>query len=312
MKLHERIDVHTHYLPPAYNEMLDRRNLQFLDGGMPRPDWSVEKHLQNMEELSVIRAYLSVSSPHLHMGDAAEAIETARGCNEYGAELVRTYPEKFGVMASLPLPEIDASIEEIRYCADVLKIRGFALMTNSCGVYLGDPMLDPVMDELNHIHAVVSLHPTEPSAVPSGVCEKLPLPLMEFFFDTSRAVVNMIINGIFQRYPDIRFIIPHAGAVLPILADRLKGLPAVLPEFQNVNVEDSLQSLYYDLAGMVFPTQYTDLVLMKIPQEHMLYGSDGTFTPQPLCRKLAEVMDTALKGDLAKIYLDNPENLFAW
>ncbi|MBR3246191.1 MAG: amidohydrolase family protein [Parasporobacterium sp.] len=312
MELHDRIDVHTHYLPPAYSEMLDRRGLRFLDGGMPRPDWSVEKHLKNMEELSVIKAYLSVSSPHLHMGNPEEAAETARGCNEFGAGLMKAYPGKFGIMASLPLPEIEASTDEIRYCADVLKIRGFSLMTNSCGVYLGNPVLDPVMEELNRIHAVVSLHPTEPSAVPSGVCERLPLPLMEFFFDTTRTVINMILNRTFQKYPDIRFIVPHAGAVIPILADRLKGLPAVLPEFQDVNVEDSLRSLYYDLAGMVFPTQYTDLVLMKIPQDHLLYGSDGTFTPQPLCRKLAEAMDRALKDDLARIYLDNPGNLFAW
>ena len=307
-----RIDVHTHYLPPAYNVMLDRRNLHFLDGGMPRPNWNVEKHLETMEELSITKAYLSVSSPHLHMGDAEEAKETARGCNEFGAELRKRYPERFGIMASLPLPETEASVSEIRYCHEVLDIRGFCLMTNSCGVYPGDPALDPVMEELNRIHAVVSLHPTEPGAVPPGVCEKLPLPLMEFFFDTSRAVLNLLLNRTFQKYPEIRFIIPHAGSVLSILAERLKGLPAILPEFRDLDVFETLQGLYYDLAGMVFPTQFAGLQNMGIPEEHILYGSDGTFTPPELCRRLAETMDHELSDDRKnQFYLLNAEKLFA-
>ena len=212
----KRIDVHTHYLPAAYCNLLKRRNLLYLDGGIPCPEWSVEKHLENMEALDISQAWLSVSSPHLHMGDAVEAAETARGCNEFGAELIRDYPERFRVMASLPLPEIEASVKEVRYCDQTLKVRSFCLMTNSCGVYLGDPLLDPVMEELNRVKAVVSIHPTQPNAVPSGVCEKLPYPLMEFFFDTTRTVINLVLNRIFQRFPDIRFIIPHAGAVLPI------------------------------------------------------------------------------------------------
>ncbi len=299
--------MHTHYLPPAYNALLDRRELRFLDGGFPRPNWSEEQHLQNMEALSITKAYLSVSSPHLHMGDKTEAVETARGCNEFGAELVKKYPEKFGIMASLPLPEIEESIAEIRYCAERLNIRGFCLMTNLRGVYLGDPMLDPVMEELNRNHAVVSLHPTQPGAVPEGVCEKLPLPLMEFFFDTSRTVMNLILNRVPQRFPNIRFIVPHAGAVLPILGDRLAGISAVLPGFDDVDVRSSLQEMYYDLAGMIFPTQIENLNLLGVPKEHLLYGSDGTFTPVPMCMKLAEKMD-ALEG-IETIYQSNPKEL---
>lgn len=310
--LKERIDVHTHYLPPAYNEMLDRKGLKFLDGGMPRPEWGAEMHLENMEKLSVRKAYLSVSSPHLHMGDKVEAVETSRGCNEFGASLKRTYPEKFGILAALPLPEVEASKEEVRYCMEELNLDGFCLMTNSRGVYLGDPILDPVMEELDKHGAIVSLHPTEPGAVPDGVCEKLPFPLMEFFFDTSRTVMNLILTRTIQRYPHIRFVIPHAGAVLSILADRLKGLPQVLPEFADVDVVGSLRCLYYDLAGMIFPTQYAGLTNMGIAPDHILYGSDGTFTPLPLCVKLASDMDANLPEDSAQaIYLDNPRKLFS-
>lgn len=303
-----KIDVHTHYLPPAYYAMLDRRNITLLDGGMPRPDWSVEQHLKNMEELGIVKAYLSVSSPHLHFGDKNEAAETARGCNEYGAELVKMYPEKLGIMASLPLPEVEESIQEISYCRDDLGINSFALMTNSCGVYLGDLSLDPVMEELDRIHAVVSLHPTEPGAVPGNVCTQLPYPLMEFFFDTSRTVVNMILNKTFRRYPGIRFIIPHAGAVLPILHDRLKGLSALMPQFKDVDFPGDLKNLYYDLAGMVLPAQMYGLEQMGIEKSHLLYGSDGTFTPLPLCKKLAADLEKLPYAE--QIFIENPGRLF--
>ena len=305
-----RIDVHTHYLPPAYYELLRKRELHVLDGGMAIPEWSAEKQLQNMEALSVDYAYLSISSPHLNFGDHAEAADAARACNEYGTDLMRKNPDKLAVMASLPLPGIEESLEEVRYCSQVLGIDRFCLMTNSCGVYLGDPILDPVMEELNKAHAIVGIHPTEPSSVPESCCEDLPFPLMEFFFDTSRAVVNMILHRIFQRYPDIRFIVPHAGAFLPVLSDRLAGVPAVVPKLKDVDFSNSLHGLYYDLAGVVMPKQFG--ILKQITDiDHLLYGSDSTFTPLPLCVKLAQEMDDGLtKEESQRIYRDNAKVLF--
>ena len=112
-----------------------------------------------------------------------------------------------------------------------------------------------------------------------------------------------------QRFSDIRFIVPHAGAVLPILGDRMAGLSSVLPGCDDVDVKQSLQDMYYDLAGMIFPTQVENLNLLGVPKEHLLYGSDGTFTPILLCLKMAEKMD-AIDG-IEKIYRSNPEKLFA-
>ncbi len=304
----ERIDLHCHYLPPAYYELLRRRDIRILDGGMKIPNWTPEIQLENMERLAVKYACLSLSSPHLHLGDPVEAAETARACNEYGAQLMRMYPERFGAMASLPLPETEASVREIRYCTE-RRLTGFALMTNSCGVYLGDPRLDPVMEELDRANALVSIHPTAPGAVPEGCCDTMPLPFMEFFFDTSRTIVNMILHRIFQRYPNIRFIVPHAGAFLPILEDRLSGIPQIFPEMADVDFTGSLAGLYYDLAGVVMPKQFGNLKKVTAPG-HLVYGSDGTFSPPPLSLRLAEEMDAGLTEEEARlIYLDNPGRL---
>lgn len=305
-----RIDVHAHYLPPAYDAMLKRRGMDFLDGGFPKPDWSADSQLASMEQLGITYSALSISSPHLHMGDPAEAVEVARASNEYGAALVKKYPSKFAVMASLPLPEIRESVEEVIYCRDVLRVDGFSLLTNYGGFYLGDPMLDPVMEELNRGGCVVSLHPTEPASVPKGVNEKLPYPLMEFFFDTTRTVMNLILTGTLKKYPKIRFIVPHAGAYLPVLADRVAPMSKMLIPEGDIDIAESLAGLYYDLGGVVMPKQYGNLRQIT-PESHILYGSDTPFTPLPLCVKLAEDMDCGLDGETAElVYHKNPLALF--
>ncbi|PXX54270.1 putative TIM-barrel fold metal-dependent hydrolase [Hungatella effluvii] len=310
----KKFDVHGHYFPPAYEELLKRHELSILDGAK-RPAWSEEGQLSFMDELDIEKTALSISSPHLHMGDVAEAVETARACNEYGAGLLKKYPGRFEIMASLPVPEIGYAIGEIRYCREYLGIRNFALQTHSRGIYLGSEVLEPLMEELNRKQTVVAVHPTQPSAVCGGVNEKLPSALMEYFFETTRAVTNMLMNGTIRKYPNIRWIIPHAGAFLPVLSDRLATLAGALKLSDNLDIFGDLALLYYDLAGISMPKQYE--VLQKIaPADHLMYGSDEPFTPPVLCRKLAEVMEQTIAGEWQEdIFSGNAERLYkemAW
>lgn len=307
--LKERIDVHGHYFPPAYVRLLKRHSLTVLDG-VKAPVWDLERQWEYMERLNISYTTLSLSSPHLHMGDRVEAVETARECNEYGAQLRRMYPDQFRPLASLPLPEVDESIQEIRYCREQLGIRGFAFLTNFRGIYLGDPSLDPVMEELNKEKTLITIHPTIPSVICSGGADELPAPVMEYFFETTRAVTNMLLKGVIRRYQNLRFVVPHGGAFLTILSDRLIPLAGVLLQNQDIDISGDLSKLYYDLAGFSMPKQYE--LLRKITDEtHLLYGSDSPFTFLPVCIKQAEEMDRGLSDHMAeKIYYGNPQDLF--
>src|SRR5690606_2232069 len=119
---------------------------------------------------------------------------------------------RFGLFATLPLPEVDHSLLEIEHAYETLGVDGIALKTNHAGQYLGDQIFEPVFDELNRRKAVVFIHPTSPSC---ACCTQLamgyPRPLIEFLFETTRAVTNLILSGTLQRYSDLRLIIPHAG-----------------------------------------------------------------------------------------------------
>jgi 6-methylsalicylate decarboxylase len=260
-------------------------------------------------------AFLSLSSPHVNFGDQLKTNVLARETNEVGAELVSKYPKRFGLLATLPLPDVTASIEEINYSLDVLHADGFTLPTNTQGVYMGQSQLDPVFAELNRRKAVVALHPNKPGAVPEHVNELLPIPLMEFFFDTTRTVINMITKGTIQRFPDIKFIIPHASAVLPVILERLTLVKDTLEKVNILGESDmytDFRHLYFDLAGKPVPTQLHDL-LEIVPEDHLLYGSDYPYTPSQTCIKLKnDLNETELltATQRQKIYYENALALF--
>ena len=308
-----KIDMHVHYVPQAYREALLANYGEKEPDGFPTPEWNPETHLEFMNKLRITTTMLSITSPHINFGDDNAAKILARKVNEDGAEVVRKYPGRFGLLASLPLPNVEDSLEEIRYAMDALQVDGFTLPTNSQGVYLGDPSLDPIFAELNRRKAVVVLHPNEPSAIPEKVLEGFPLPFMEFFFDTTRAVINMMVKGTFKRFPDVKVVVPHAGACLPILADRLYGASQIV-EFgkDNIDVYATLRRLYYDVAGVCLPLQFAALLKLA-NKDHLLYGSDYPYTPEVGCVYLANAFDkTDLITDAQRraIYRDNALKLF--
>ena len=226
------IEVHAHFVPPVYKQALIESGMIERDR-FPVPPWDAEMHLEYMRTMNVDAALVSLSSPDVYLDDRLKTRDLFRRINEAGAELVRQYPNKFGYFAALPLPDIDGALEELRYAYDVLKVDGVRFSTNTKGLYLGEAALDPVFELLNHNKAVIYLHPTMPSAVPQNVLTGYPVPMMEFIFDTARAVTNMILNGTVRRYPDVRIIVPHAGGVLPILVPRIHGILQVVKKAEE-------------------------------------------------------------------------------
>jgi predicted TIM-barrel fold metal-dependent hydrolase len=107
------IDVHAHFLPPAYRQALADAGLKTLDGGMPVPDWSPERALRIMDEVGIGVAVLSVSSPHVSFLDRTKAVTLCRAVNDAAAEMRRRHAGRFGAFAILPLPDVATSLAEL-------------------------------------------------------------------------------------------------------------------------------------------------------------------------------------------------------
>ncbi len=277
-----------------------------------------------MEQLGISKSILSITSPgtHLKAGDDLNARRITRETNEEVAQICRAHPDRFGFFASLPLPDVEGSLEEIDHALDKLGAVGFALMTNAHGHYLGDAHFDTVFEKLNERKAIVFIHPTSCCSHTSINAErplsKYPAPMLEFFFDTARAVANLIISGTVGRYPNITYLISHCGGALPPLVERFSSFSSIILEGGAAVTSDQVKELfksrfYFDLAGFPFPDQIHGL-LRATDTSRLLYGSDFPYTPASALPGLASRMDEGLAnmGDekvIREIYSGNAKRL---
>jgi predicted TIM-barrel fold metal-dependent hydrolase len=299
------IDVHAHFVPDAYRAALVDNGHAQPDGFPQIPEWSAGEHVAAMDRLEIETSLLSISSPGVHLGDGATA-ERAREVNEAGHRAVVDHPGRFGLLASLPLPDVDAALAEIAYCCDHLDVAGFAVLTNIGGTYLGDAAFAPVFRELDRRGARVFIHPTSPACWEATSLGR-PRPMLEFFFDTTRAVVDLVLNGTVATHSAIEFLIPHAGATLAMVADRISVFSLLLDVDPAVDVLRDLGRLHFDLAGFPVPRQL-DALLTLTTLEHLHYGSDYPFTPEFAVDGARERL--AGVGDVLASLRANTERLF--
>jgi predicted TIM-barrel fold metal-dependent hydrolase len=274
------IDVHSHMAPPFYVAENRDRIAGSRGGQVSRPwlEWSPQQSLAAMDEHGVEISMLSLSTPGIWFGNAEEARATARRVNEYGAELVRSHPGRFGLFAAIPLPDTEGSLREIEYAFDTLKADGIGLLTSYGDKWLGDSAYAPVLEELNRRKALVFVHPTTPNCCRALVPDISPL-MTEVPQDTTRTIVSLLFSGTLTRLKDIRFIFSHAGGTMPVMAARMtqygpKNLAEVLPQ----GVEYELKRLYYDIAVSGYRPAVAALTGL-IPMSQILFGSDFPYRP---------------------------------
>lgn len=286
------LDVHAHYVTTRYRDECVAAGHDRPDGMPGLPTWSVDAALDVMGRTGVRAAVLSVSSPGVHFGDDAVGANAAARVlathvNDVGAQLVSDRPSTFGFAAALPLPDVDGALVELARAGDDLGADAVALLTNYHGRYLTDQAFAPVLEELDARAAVVLLHPTSPPDWQATAFGR-PRPMVEFLFDTTRCVLDLILTGTLTRHPSIRWIVPHAGAVLPVVAHRVAAISAATGPI--VDVPGALATLYYDVAGLPLPVALDALVKL-VSSDHLLYGSDFPFTPAPAVAALAHALD---------------------
>ena len=320
-----RIDTHSHFLPDFLRDAMQRGGHAKPDGIHEIPPWNENDHIAFMDAAGISKSFLSISSPSVHFGNGIEARDLARKVNQEAASISKRNPDRFGSFASLPLPDVDGALAEVDYALDVLYADGFTLLTNYHGKYLGDEAFDPVFEKLNRRNAKIFIHPTSPCQTCGGkpqVFKPLdyPAPMMEFFFDTSRAVTNLILTGTISKFKNLTFLIPHCGAVLPSIIDRFSGFSAILKlgENQKAMTEEIYRifrdRFYYDLVGFAAPNQIHGL-LRFANHKRLLYGSDYPFTPVYAVKFLGEGLEKELEGmwdeqTLRDVFERNAEKLF--
>src|SRR5216684_5929398 len=298
-----RIDVHHHMLPPFY---MDLRRAVPNVGVMPT--WSPSKSIDDMEKNGVATAMLSlaVSGVAFDAGEAGRSL--ARKSNDYGAQLVRDHPARFGLLAALPLPDPHGSLIEIEYALDTLHAGGIALLSSYGDKWLGDSAYAPVFEELDRRKAVVFVHPTAPQCC-ANLLPHVPAITTEFLFDTTRTIHSLLVNGTFSRFPNVRFIFSHGGGTMSVLAHRIARLfpKELAPQVPN-GVLYELKRQYYDIASASDPSSLSALVNL-IPSSQIVFGSDFPFLSAKATA--SDLMHSGLPGKTVEaIDRDNAVRLF--
>lgn len=168
-----------------------------------------------------------------------------------------------------------------QYCLDVLKFDGVGLYTNYQGRYIGDEFLNPIFEELNRRGTTCLVHPVAPT--PEVKLPNLSTPAIEYCFDTTRAVTNMLLSGARKQFPKMNLIFSHGGGTLPFLAGRIIG-QAGIPHQGGLNPRESSEELkgyYFDLASAHTAPQLAALNEW-VGSSQLLIGSDSQFSSRPI------------------------------
>jgi 6-methylsalicylate decarboxylase len=308
------IDVHQHIMPDFYRLELAKCGV-LGSGENPWPAWSLQRQFELMDELGIRAVLISIASPGAYFGDLAFTKHLVKGCNEIMAGIADDHPGRVAAAAFVSLPDVSAACRDVEYALDDLHLDAINLQSHTGQRYLGHADENELYAELDRRKAVVFLHPQRP-AVQNMPTYSFPAGYTELTFDTTRAMTNMLYNGTFARFPNIRWIMPHMGGVTPFLYFRLSGLdddPKVR-ERNPQGVAYYLRALYYDIAQSASGLAMGALLQMAGPSR-ILFGTD-----YPSARNVEKVMrDTisALKADpgldqetRAMISSENAEGLF--
>jgi len=290
-----RIDVHQHVVPPFWAKALPAHG---GDPSGPRsgdpshsvlPPWSPDSAIDFMDSQEIATSILSLTAPGVIGWENSGRREMARRINEYTAGLVANWPDRFGHFATLPLPDIDGALHELEYAFDTLRAEGVILLANYAGRYLGEAAFEPIWAELDRRHAVAYVHPGQPRiAIAAGIAG----PLVDYPFDTTRTAVQLVLNGIVDRYPGVRIILSHAGGFVPYASHRFAELAHVFrPDAKNpADILKSFQRFYFDTALSSGPAALPSLKAFA-QQGRILFGTDYPFAPADVAASFTGKLD---------------------
>jgi predicted TIM-barrel fold metal-dependent hydrolase len=308
------IDTHHHIYPPRYTTA----NLQRIiddSGALPGTaytNWSPRLALEQMDKAGVRSAVVSMTSPGIWWDNGEQGRVWARDCNEFGAQMGRDFPGRFGMFAAIPLPDTEGSMREIAYALDTLKLDGIGLLTSYAGKPLGDPSFAPVFDELNRRKVVLFVHPTM-SCCGMNIPGVNP-PAIDFSTDTTRTLASLAFSGTFARCPDIRFIFSHGGGTMPMIVQRVAAaIRNFTPEQRAKILPDGLAAElkrhHYDIASVAMNPGGMAAVFKLIPVNRLLYGSDAPFGSTTVIAEALSQFELAA-ADITAIRRENALRLF--
>lgn len=297
------IDFSAHHIPETLIKIWEKTEF----GGRKRFDYphrnaDPEVRLGLMEKYGIDMQALSLSAPFLLAFSAEEAIDICRLSNIQNYELCKKYPKKFVNICIFSLLDVEKALEELKFSINELDCRGVTISTNQNGKGLDSPEYFPFYEMVAENDLPILLHPTNWGTYPLVDLEKGWRMMMIFGwpFDTTQAVWRLIFGGVIDRYPSLKIVTHHLGAMLPYFSSRIE---------QNFNkfLSDKLPRHISEYWGNIYGDTALDGTVAAYPCGYAFFGPDrilfGSDYPYGL-REGEDLIDLNLEGVRA---MDIPE-----
>lgn len=288
-----RIDVHNHFYPTRFLKQLEK------DGAtvgitMEKDEWSrqilvqhgnrlvtitppmknINQRLEDMEQAGFDMQILTLSIPSVDIFPVEIGETMARVVNDETAQICRDHPSHFMAFATLPFLDPDRTVKELERCIDELKFQGACIGSNINGMGLDNQLLYPFYERISDYDLPIHIHPRAPADKETYKDYRLG-PMIGFEVDLCIAVVRLIMGGVMERFPDLKFIVSHLGGAIPYLAERIQNCYEAYPECRgNISgpAKDYLRRFYYDTVSFFEPALMC--AYSFVGAERLVLGSD--------------------------------------
>lgn len=320
------VDVFCHHVSPALIEVIEKGRWARL-GKMPEQDApkrfacppqnaDPEVRLAVMQRHGITVQALSLTMETLDGFDAQEAAEICRRANSDNYALCKTYPDRFVNVCAISLLDVRNALNELDRCISELDCRAVTVATNQQGKGLDSPDYFPFYEKLSAHDLPMLLHPTNWKSYP--LMDEEQFMLMSRFgwpMDTTQAVWRLIFGGVLDRFPNLKIVMHHLGALLPYFAGRIQfGLPKLRDRLKR-DFSEYWKNIYGDSALSGGPAEAYACGYAFFGPDRVTYGSDYPFGPEAgetfVKANLAGLMSLKLSEEnMKKVLGGNAQRLF--
>ena len=296
-----KIDIFNHIYPAAYYARLMQVAPNYKDIGKRMRNIpmlaDLDERFRVMDTFAEYQQVLSLPTPPIeNVAAGADAQELSRAANDGMADLVSRYPERFpAFIASIAYDDADAAAREAVRALDDLGARGIQMFTNVHGVPMSDARFLPIFEALAARDLPIWMHPFRGADVTDYKSEERSEYEIWWTFgwpyETSAAMARVVFAGYFDRWPGMKIITHHMGAMAPYFAGRIgpgwdqlgartsdQDLGAVLKTLKKRPL-DYFKMFYGDTA-LFGAYDATVCGLNFFGADHVLFASDAPFDPE--------------------------------
>jgi len=287
------VDIHAHYFPQAYLDVLAQEGPRFnveyraaedgfyiktearFQGPLPYRLVDLEKRIADMDAQGTAAQAMSLTGPMAHWGDEEVSHKLSRAWNDAASSAHLQYPARLVGLMTLPMLFPDRAIDELNRASKLPGIRGVYMGTNINHRDLDDPLFEPIFARIEALDLPVLLHPLQvvggPRTAPFYLSN-----LLSFPFDTAIAACHLIFGGVLDRHPKLQVTLPHGGGVLLMLIGRIDHGASVRPEIEKLQLPRPpsryLQRFTFDT--LVHSKSVMEFVIAEVGAERIMVGSD--------------------------------------